>query len=52
MQVLLRSFYEYMDSRELSDKIKNSQIGFDNALKTQNEFLNKLSEIKIGKKND
>ena len=41
-----------MDSRELSDKIKNSQIGLDNALKTQNEFLNKLSEIKIGKKND
>ena len=39
-----------MDSRELSDKIKNSQIGFDNALKTQNEFLNKLTEIKIGKK--
>ena len=39
-----------MDSRELSDKTKNNQIGFDNALKTQNQFLNKLSEIKIGKK--
>ena len=50
MSVLLRSFYEYMDSRELSDKTKNNQIGFDNALKTQNQFLNKLSEIKIGKK--
>ena len=30
--------------------IKNNQINFDDVLKTQNEFLNKLSNIKIGKK--
>ena len=39
-----------MDSRELFDKTKNNQIRFDDALKRQNEFLNKLSEIKTGKK--
>ena len=44
------SLYEYMDSRELFDKTKKNQIRFDDALKRQNEFLNKLSEIKTGKK--
>ena len=38
------SFYEYRDSKELSDAIKNSQI-------KQNEFLNKLNNVKIGNKN-
>ena len=45
------SFYEYMDSRELFNAIRNSQIGFSEANNKQNEFLNKLSNIKIGKKN-
>ena len=27
------SFYEYMDSKELFNKIKNNQIKFDDALK-------------------
>ena len=44
------SFYEYIDSRELFDKIKNNQIRFDDALKRQKEFLKKLSEIKMSKK--
>ena len=44
------SFYEYMDSKKLFDKIKNSQIDFSEAKNKQNEFLNKLSNIKIGKK--
>ena len=44
------SFYEYIDSRELFDKIKNNQIRFDDGLKRQKEFLKKLSEIKMGKK--
>ena len=44
------SFYEYMDSRELFDKIKNNQIRFDDGLKRQKEFLKKLGEIKMGKK--
>ena len=44
------SLYEDMDSRELFDKTKNNQIRFDDALKRQNEFLNKISQIKTGKK--
>ena len=45
------SFYEYIDSKELFNAIKNDQIRFDEAIKIQDEFLNKLSNIKIGKKN-
>ena len=44
------SFYEYMDSRELFNAIRNSQIKFSEVKIKQNEFLNKLSNIKIGKK--
>ena len=44
------SFYEYRDSKELFNAIKNSQIKFSEARIKQNEFLNKLSNIKIGKK--
>ena len=44
------SFYEYMHSKELFDKIRNIQIKFSEAKNKQNEFLNKLSTIKIGKK--
>ena len=46
------SFYEYRDSKELFNATKNDQIGFDEAIKKQNEFLNKLSNIIIGKKNN
>ena len=45
------SFYEYMDSKELCNKIKNNQSKFSKIKNKQNEFLNKLSNIKIGKKN-
>ena len=44
------SFYEYMDSRELFNAIRNNQIKFSEIKNKQNEFLNKLSHIKIGKK--
>ena len=44
------SFYGSRDSKELFSIIKNNQISFDDALRRQNEFLNKLSNIKIGKK--
>ena len=44
------SFYEYKDSKELFNAIKNNQIKFSEARIKQNEFLNKLSNIKIGKK--
>ena len=44
-------FYEYGNSKELVSEIKNNQINFDDALKRENGFLNKLSNIKIGKKN-
>ena len=43
-------FYEYINSTELFDKIINNQIRFRNALKRQIEFLDYLSEIKMGKK--
>ena len=45
------NFYEYIDSKELFDKIKSGQIKFSEAKNRQNEFLNKLSDIKIGGKN-
>ena len=45
------SFYEYKDSKELFDAIKNNKIKFSEIKNKQNEFLNKLSKIKIGKKN-
>ena len=44
-------FYKYRDSKELFNAIKNSQINFSEAKNKQNEFLNKLSNIKIGKRN-
>ena len=43
------SFYEYRDSKELYNAIKNSQIKFNEAKNKQNQFLNKLNNIKIGK---
>ena len=46
------SFYEYMDSKEPFNAIKNNQIKFGEVKNKQNEFLNKLSNIKIGKKTD
>ena len=44
------SFYEYKDSKELFNAIKDNQTDFDDAVKRQNETLNKLSNIKIGRK--
>ena len=44
------SFHEYRDSKELFNAIKNSQSNFSEVKNKQNEFLNKLSHIKIGKK--
>ena len=45
------SFYEYRDSKDLFNAMKNSEIKFSEAKNKQNEFLNKLNEVKIGKKN-
>ena len=45
------SLYEYRDSKELFNAIKNSQIKFSQVKNKQNEFLNKLNNVKIGKKN-
>ena len=44
-------FYEYKYSKELFNVIKNNEIKFSEIKNKQNEFLNKLSSIKIGKKN-
>ena len=45
------SFYEYMNSKELFNAIKNSRLKFRDAVNKQNEFLSKVNNIKIGKKN-
>ena len=39
-----------MNSKEFFNKIKNNQIKFDVALKKQKNFLNKLNDVKMGKK--
>ena len=44
-------FYEYKDSKELFNAIRNNKINFSEVKNKQNEFLNKLINIKIGKKN-
>ena len=44
------SFYEYKDSKEFFNATKNSQIKFSEANNKQNEFLNKLNNIKFGRK--
>ena len=44
------SFYEYMNSKELFNAIKNTQIKSSDAKNKRNVFLNKLNNIKIGKK--
>ena len=44
------SFYEFIDSKEFFNKIKNNQIKFDDALKKQKLFLNKLNDVKLGSK--
>ena len=42
-------FYEYMYSIELFNAINNSHLKFSEVKNKQNEFLNKLSNKKIGK---
>ena len=44
------SFYECIDSKELFNAIKENQINFNDTVKRQNEILNKISNIKIGKR--
>ena len=44
------SFHEYMNSKGLFDAIKNNQIKFSEVKNKQNNFLKKLNEVKIGKK--
>ena len=44
------SFFKYIDSKELFDKIKSNQTKFDDALKKQKLFLNKLNDVKMYRK--
>ena len=44
------SFYECKDSKELLNMIKNNTIKFSEVRNKQNEFLNKLNNIKVGNK--
>ena len=45
------SFYEHRGSKQLFNSIKDNKIIFDDVIKKQHEFLNKLSNIRIGNKN-
>ena len=45
-------FYEHKDSKELFNAIKNNKINYDDAVKRQNDLLNKISTVKIGRKTD
>ena len=44
------SFYEYKDSKELFNAIKNNQIKFSEVKNKQNNFLKNLNEVRMGKK--
>ena len=44
------SFYQYMDSKELFDEIKNNQLRFDDALKKQKELLKKINKVEMDRK--
>ena len=44
------SFYEYKNSKELFNTIRDHKSGFSEAKNKENDFLNKLSNIKIGRK--
>ena len=43
-------FYEYMDSKEFFNAMRDNRIGFSEAKNEKNDFLNKLTNIKIGRK--
>ena len=42
--------YEYMDSKDFFNAIRDNKIGFSETKNKQNDFLNKLTNIKIGRK--
>ena len=42
-------FYEYMNSKELFNEIKDNWLRFDDALKKQKELPKKINEVKMGK---
>ena len=44
------SFYQYRNSKELLNAMKNNQIKFDDTLKIRKELLNKISDAKQVKK--
>ena len=44
------SFYEYRNSKELFNAIRDNKIGFSDAKNKQNDLLNKLTNTNIGTK--
>ena len=44
------SFYEYFDSKELFDEMKNNRLRLDEALKKQKSCWKKIIEVKMGNK--
>ena len=45
------SFYECMNSKELFNAIKNNQIKFSEIKNKQDNFLKKLNDVNVGRKN-
>ena len=45
------SFYEYMDSKELLNVLKNNCISFSKARKEQEHLFKKLNKVTIGNEN-
>ena len=45
-------FYEYMDSKELLNELKNNCISFSKARKKQEDFFKKLDKVIIGNENN
>ena len=43
-------FYEYKNSKELFNTIRDNKIGFSETKNKQNDFLTKLTNIKISRK--
>ena len=46
------SFYKYVDSKELFNKIEKNLINYNDALEKQKLFMKELNNAKIGGKND
>ena len=45
------NFYEYMDSKEFFNELRDNHTRFDEVIKKQQEMLKKINEVRISGKN-